>query len=57
MVGISTDSPADNKAFRDKFAFPYDLLSDEDKSMSIAYAQVTPAEHPGQVLADLDRLG
>ena len=31
------DSPADNLAFKDKFSFPYDLLSDIDKSMSIAY--------------------
>ena len=31
------DSPADNLAFKDKFNFPYDLLSDTDKSMSIAY--------------------
>ena len=31
------DSPADNLAFKDKFNFPYDLLSDSDKSMSIAY--------------------
>ena len=31
------DSPADNLTFKDKFSFPYDLLSDMDKSMSIAY--------------------
>ena len=31
------DSPADNLAFKDKFNFPYDLLSDTDKSMSMAY--------------------
>ena len=31
------DSPKDNKAFKEKFSFPYDLLSDPDKSMSIAY--------------------
>jgi peroxiredoxin Q/BCP len=36
-VGISCDPVADNKAFRDKFSFPYDLLSDESKEMSIAY--------------------
>ena len=84
MLGISYDAPADNGAFRDKFAFPYDLLSDEDGTASVAYgaaapdaakasrvsvlvgpdgrvvvayAEVTPAEHPDQVLADLDRLG
>ena len=31
------DSPEDNRAFKEKFDFPYDLLSDTDKSMSIAY--------------------
>ena len=31
------DSPDDNKAFKEKFSLPYDLLSDSDKSMSIAY--------------------
>ncbi len=83
MLGISYDAPADNRAFRDKFGFPYDLLSDEQGTASVAYgaaaadaarasrvsvligrdgrvaasyAQVTPAEHPDQVLADLDQL-
>jgi len=84
VLGISFDAPADNRAFRDKFGFPYDLLSDErgtvsvaygaaapdaakasrvsvligpDGSIAAAYPQVTPAEHPDRVLADLDRLG
>jgi len=82
-VGISYDSPADNGAFRDKFSFPYDLLSDADGAVSIAYGvsepdsprsprksvligpdgkvaatydAVTPADHPAQVIADLDGL-
>ena len=37
IVGISYDSPELNKAFRDKFSFPYDLLSDENGQVSIAY--------------------
>lgn len=84
MLGISADTPAANKKFRDKFDFPYDLLSDEDMSMSVAYgvadadaarpsrksvligpdgkvakayATVKPADHPSEVLADLDGLG
>ena len=36
-MGISIDPCADNKAFREKFSFPYDLLSDPDKKMSVAY--------------------
>ena len=81
VVGVSYDSPTDNGAFRDKFSFPYDLLSDEEGVMSIAfgvsepdnvrssrksvligpdgkiaaiYDKVTPADHPGQVIYDLD---
>ncbi len=84
MLGISFDAPADNRAFRDKLGFPYDLLSDQrgtasvaygaaaadaakasrvsvligpDGNIAQAYAQVTPGEHPDQVLADLGRLG
>ncbi len=83
MLGVSFDTPDDNRAFREKFDFPYDLLSDEDKSATVAYGvveadaerakrmsvligpdgrviaayeQVTPADHPAEVLADLDRL-
>jgi peroxiredoxin Q/BCP len=81
IVGVSYDSPTDNGAFRDKFSFPYDLLSDEEGVMSIAfgvsepdsarsprksvligpdgkvvitYDKVTPADHPGLVIDDLD---
>ncbi len=83
MVGVSFDSNAENKAFKEKFDFPYDLLTDGDKVASTAfgvatsdkgnasrisvliapggmvakaYATVTPAEHPDQVLADLANL-
>ena len=69
--------------FREKFSFPYDLLSDTDKTMSKAYGaatdesrvasrvsvliapdgtvaksygKVSPADHPSEVLADLDAL-
>jgi peroxiredoxin Q/BCP len=83
-VGVSIDPCADNKAFCEKFSFPYDLLSDPDTSMSVAYgvditdsgrtsrrsvlvgpdgkivktyAEVKPADHPDEVLADLSSLG
>ena len=36
-MGVSFDTPADNKKFKDKFDFPYDLLSDESKATSGAY--------------------
>ena len=37
MVGISFDTPADNKAFRDEQGFPFRLLSDGDRSVGTAY--------------------
>ncbi len=37
MLGISSDAVADNKAFREKFSFPYALLSDTDLAVSRAY--------------------
>ncbi len=37
VLGVSFDSPADNKAFKEKFGFPYDLLSDGDKGASIQF--------------------
>lgn len=84
ILGVSFDTPEDNRAFQQKFGFPYDLCSDADKSVSVAYGvcdsdaprpkrmsvligpdgkvasayeSVTPADHPDEVLADLNRLG
>ena len=37
MLGVSFDSPAENKAFKEKFKFSYDLLSDVDKMASIKF--------------------
>lgn len=37
MLGISIDPPADNLLFKDKFAYNFDLLSDEDRSITLAY--------------------
>ena len=83
ILGVSYDSPEINSMFREKFDFPYDLLSDEDHGATVAYGvadpdaersprksvlispdrkiafaydSVTPADHPSQVIEDLDRL-
>jgi len=42
VLGVSYDSPADNGAFRAKFSFPYDLLSDTGGTMSVAYGVSEP---------------
>ena len=42
MLGISFDTPADNKAFREKFDFPFRLLSDVDEQVGVAYETRDP---------------
>ncbi len=51
VLGVSCDSPAENKAFRDKFDFPYDLLCDVDREMSVAYGAASDAgqKHPARI--------
>ena len=36
-MGVSFDAPADNKAFKEKFNFPFDLLTDSDKVASLGF--------------------
>lgn len=43
MIGVSSDPPAANAAFRTKYAFPYTLLSDTDLSVSRAYGAAAAA--------------
>ena len=79
---MSFDSVEDNRAFADKFDYPFPLLSDTERKMGLAYgacdapdagyarrvsfliddsgnvlhayASVKAAEHPAEVLRDLD---
>lgn len=37
MFGISFDTPAENKAFRDEHGFAFPLLCDTDRSAETAY--------------------
>ena len=49
-MGVSLDSVEDNQAFRSKFDFPYDLLSDTDGTMSAAFgAADAGAKHAARV--------
>ncbi len=52
MFGVSNDTPADNKAFRDKFDFPFSLLSDTDRSVGATYQT---ARDPGEKFADFPK--
>ena len=42
MLGISFDAVEANLAFRDKFDFPYRLLSDFDEQVGVAYETRDP---------------
>ena len=41
IVGVSFGSDIDNKAFKEKAEYPYDLLTDNDKSASTTFGVVT----------------
>lgn len=58
ILGVSFDTPEDQKAFKDKFDFPYDLLADTDKKMSIAYGAADPSsEKPKRISVLIDANG
>lgn len=37
ILGVSVDPPAANRAFVEKFQFPFRILSDETRGASVAY--------------------
>lgn len=43
ILGVSFDSVAANKAFAEKFSFPYPLLCDTDRTIGIAYGAAESA--------------
>lgn len=50
VLGISIDPPADNLLFKNKFAYNFDLLSDEDRSITLAYG--AEREDPAKLMAN-----
>ena len=50
ILGASFDTPADNRRFRAKFAFPFDLLCDTDRSVGQLYgvADAGTAPYPSR---------
>ena len=44
IFGVSNDAPAKNLKFKQKFSFPFDLLSDEDNAMALQYGAVATLE-------------
>ena len=44
IFGVSLDNEADNKAFAEKFSFPYPLLCDVNREIALEYQAVNSAE-------------
>ncbi len=44
VLGVSLDNEADNKAFAEKFNFPYPLLCDVNREVALAYHAVKGPE-------------
>jgi len=44
ILGVSLDNEADNKAFAEKFNFPYSLLCDVNQEIALAYEAVKGPE-------------
>ena len=40
MIGVSVEPVAANRAFQEKRRFPFTILADEDRSMSLAFGAV-----------------
>jgi peroxiredoxin Q/BCP len=47
VLGVSFDTPEDNKAFAEKFSFPYALLSDTTRAMGQKYGAAEFTETAG----------
>jgi peroxiredoxin Q/BCP len=44
VLGVSFDDPATNRAFAEKFGFPFRLLSDESREVALAYGAAESAD-------------
>lgn len=44
ILGVSLDDETDNKAFAEKFSFPYPLLCDTNREIALAYGAVKKKE-------------
>ena len=51
ILGASFDTPEENKAFKEKFDFPFDLLCDAGRNVGLAYgaADSASAGHPARI--------
>ena len=59
ILGASFDTPEENRAFKEKFDFPFDLLCDMDRKIGLAYgaAESTEAGYAARVSFLIDPEG
>jgi peroxiredoxin Q/BCP len=59
ILGASFDDQAANRAFAEKFAFPFPLLCDTDRKLGLAYRACTDASagHPRRMTYLIDERG
>ena len=55
ILGISADSPEDQKKFQDKYHLPYTLLSDTDKKVCEAFGVIKEKNMYGKKVKGIAR--
>jgi peroxiredoxin Q/BCP len=55
VLGISKDTPKDQKKFKDKYSLPYPLLADEDKKLSEAFGVLKEKSMYGRKTLGIER--
>ena len=55
ILGISADSPEDQKKFQDKYHLPYTLLSDTDKKVCEAFGVIKEKNMYGKKVRGIAR--
>ena len=55
MLGISADTPAAQKKFKDKFELPYTLLADKDKKVAELFGVVKEKNMYGRKVMGIAR--
>ena len=55
VLGISKDTPKDQKKFRDKYSLPYTLLADSDKKLCEAFGVLKEKNMYGKKSIGIER--
>jgi len=55
ILGVSPDTPKDEKKFADKFKIPFQLLGDEDKKVATAYGVLKEKNMYGKKVMGVER--